>query len=355
MADSSTPLRADLKICVVGAGFAARIVHLPGYAGSRAPVAAICDLDAARAQVLADQHRIPKVYSDWHEMLDAEQPELVSVCLPNALHRDITIGALEAGAHVLCEKPLATSVAEAHEMFDVARKAGRVLMAAQLYRYEPNARAIKRVVEGGVLGEIYHVEVDAMRRLGIPTWGAFHQKSASAGGALLDIGVHMLDQALWLIGNPKPASVSAITQRHFGHKPEVARILGNTWDPEKFDVEDFSVAFVRFETGATLALRTSWAAHIEKNIFGVRIFGTEGGVTTEPPALYHTRSGVLADEEYKTIRTANTNELQMRAFLSALRGERELPVKEEETMNVQRILNAAYRSAEEGREVAVED
>jgi predicted dehydrogenase len=344
----------DLKICIVGAGFAARLVHLPGYAASRAPIAAICDLDAARAQQLADQHRIPKVYSDWHEMLDAEQPDLVSVCLPNALHRDVTIGALEAGAHVLCEKPLATSVAEAHEMFDAARKAGRVLMAAQLYRYEPPVRAIKRVVESGALGEIYHVEVDAMRRLGIPTWGMFHQKSASVGGAMFDIGVHMLDQAIWLIGNPKPAAVSAIVQRHFGQRPEIAKILGNTWDPEKFDVEDFSVAFVRFENGMTMVLRTSWAAHIEKSVFSIRLLGTEGGATTEPPALFHTRNGVLADETYNTLRPANTNELQMRAFLSALRGERELPVKEEETMNVQRILNAAYRSAEEGCEVTVE-
>jgi predicted dehydrogenase len=146
-----------------------------------------------------------------------------------------------------------------------------------------------------------------------------------------------------------------VTQRQFGHKPEVARTLGNTWDPEKFDVEDFSAAFVRFEGGATMIIRTSWAAHIPKNFFGVSILGTEGGVTTEPPALFHTRNGVLADEEYRTLRSVNTNELQMRAFLAALRGDRELPVKEEETMNVQRILNAAYRSAEEGHEVPVED
>ena len=355
MAGPSTPLRASPKICIVGAGFAARLVHLPGYAGNRAPIAAICDLETARAQALADDHNIPKVYSDWREMLAVEQPDLVSVCLPNALHREVTIGALQAGAHVLCEKPLATSVADAHEMFDAARKAGRVLMAAQVYRYEPNARAIKRVIESGALGQIYHVEVDAMRRLGIPTWGAFHQKSASAGGPLFDIGVHMLDQALWLIGNPKALSVSAITQRHFGHKPEIARALGNTWDPEKFDVEDFSAAFVRLESRATLVLRTSWAAHIKENFFGVRILGTEAGATTEPPALFHTRGGVLADEEYNTLRPGNIHELQIRAFLAAMRGERELPVKEEETMNVQRILNAAYRSADEGREVAVED
>jgi predicted dehydrogenase len=351
----STGSGQALKCVIVGAGFAARIVQLPGYVAARQPVAAICDLDTARAQVLADQFHIPKVYGEWREMLDAEKPDLVSVCLPNALHKDVTIAALEAGAHVLCEKPLATSVAEAHEMFDAARKAGRVLMAAQHLRYEAPVRAIKRVIESGALGEIYHVEVDALRRLGIPTWGAFHQKSASVGGALFDIGVHVLDQAIWLIGNPKPLSVSAMVQRRFGHRPEIAKILGNTWDPEKFDVEDFAVALVRFENDASLVLRASWAAHIEKNYFGIQILGTEGGATTNPPALYHTRGGVLADETFANLQPRNTYEMQMRGFLSALRGERELLVKEEETMNVQRILSAAYRSSEEGREVAVEE
>ncbi len=346
---------SGMKIVIVGAGFAARVVHLPGYKACNTPVAAVCDLDAARAQKLAADFGIPKVYSDWREMIEAEKPDLVSVCLPNALHRDITIAALEAGAHVLCEKPLATSVAEAREMFDAARKAGRVLMAGQHRRYDAEARAIKRVIDSGALGEIYHVEVDALRRLGIPTWGAFHQKSASAGGALFDIGVHMLDQAIWLIGNPKPISVSAIIQRRFGTRPDIARIMGNTWDPEKFDVEDFAVAFVRFENGTTLVLRAAWAAHIPKNHFAVSLLGTEGGATTSPPAFYHLRGGVLADETFPNVQPRNTYEAQMRGFLPALRGERELPVKEEETMNVQRILSAAYRSAEEGREMAVEE
>ncbi len=346
---------SDLKIVIIGAGFAARVVHLPGYASTGTPVAAICDLIEERAQQLATQHHIPRVYTDWREMLEREQPDLVSLCLPNALHLEPTVASLEAGAHVLCEKPLATSVAEAKAMFDAARNAGRILMAGQHLRYEAAARAIKRVVDSGALGDIYHVEVDAIRRLGIPTWGAFHQKSASAGGALFDIGVHMLDQAMWLIGSPKPARVSAIVRRDFGTRPEIAAMLRNAWDPAKFDVEDFGVAFVRFENGATLVLRAAWAAHVAEQYWAVRIMGSEGGATTNPPALYHIRNGVLADEQFKNVRPRNTYEAQMAGFLAALRGERELPVKEEETLNVQRILNAAYRSAEEGREVDVEE
>jgi predicted dehydrogenase len=346
---------SDLKIVIVGAGFAARIVHLPGYAGVGEPVAAICDLDQERAQALADRYDIPKTYTDWREMFERERPDVVSVCLPNVLHRELTLAALEAGAHVLCEKPLATSVAEAHEMFDAATKAGRLLMAAQHLRFDPPVRAIKRVIESGALGEIYHAEANAMRRLGIPTWGLFHQKAASAGGPLLDIGVHMLDQTIWLIDNPRPLAVSAITQRRFGDRPEIAAAMRNAWDPAKFDVEDFATALVRFEHGTNLILRTSWAAHIEQNQFGTLILGTEGGVTTEPPALYHLRNGVLANEEFKNLQGRSTYEAQARAFLAAVRGERELPVKEEETLNVQRILNAAYASAEAGREVQVED
>ncbi|MCH7837442.1 MAG: Gfo/Idh/MocA family oxidoreductase [Chloroflexi bacterium] len=344
---------AELKIAIVGAGFVARIVHLPGYAGVRQPVSAICDLDEDRARALAGEYAIPNVYTDWQQMLARERPDVVSVCLPNVLHHQITVAALESGAHVLCEKPLAISVAEAQEMFAAARKAGRILMAAQHLRFEPAARVIKRVIDDGALGEIYHVEADALRRLGIPTWGLFHQKSASAGGALFDIGVHMLDQAMWLMGNPRPVRVSAVTQTRFGRRPEIVAALRNSWDPEKFDVEDSATAFVRFENGTDLILRTSWAAHIEKNHFGVRLLGTEGGVTTNPPALYHLRNGVLADEEFKNLQTRSTYEAQARAFLQAVRGERDLPVKEDETLNVQRILNAAYQSAEEGREVAV--
>lgn len=346
---------SDLKVVVVGAGFAARVVHLPGYTGIGQPVAAVCDLDRERAQVQADRHGIPKVYTDWHEMFERERPDVVSVCLPNVMHRELALAALEAGAHVLCEKPFATTVEEAQEMFSAARSAGRVLMAAQHMRFEAPARAIKRVIDGGALGDIYHAEANALRRLGIPTWGLFHQQSASAGGALFDVGVHMLDQTIWLMDNPRPVRVSAVTQQRFGRRPEIAAALRNAWDPEKFDVEDSAIAFVRFENGVDLILRASWAAHIEENQFGALILGTEGGVTTRPPALYHLRNGVLADERFSNLRERSSYEFQARAFLAAVRGEREPAVTEEETLNVQRIMNAAYTSAAEGREVAVDE
>ena len=345
---------SELKIVVIGAGFAGRVIHVPGYRAAFAPVAALCDAEEPRAQALARENSIPRVYTDWRSMLAEEKPDVVSVCLPNVCHREVTIAALDAGAHVLCEKPLATSVADARAMFDAARRNGKRLMAAQHFRFEPAAQAIKRAVESGDLGQVYYAEATALRRLGIPTWGTFHQRASSFGGCLLDIGVHMLDQTVWLMGNPTAARVSAVTQQRFGRRPEIAAAMRNAWDPQRFDVEDFGVAFVRFEDGASLVLRTSWAAHIGESRFSSRLLGTEGGAITDPPTLYRLRDGAQVDEEFKALPKVSGWGLEMAHWLAVVRGEAEPLVREEETMNVQRILNAAYRSAEEGREVEVD-
>jgi predicted dehydrogenase len=346
---------SEPKIVVIGAGWSARFVHLAGYRAAGAPVAALCDQQEERAQPLAKEHGIPRVYTDWRRMLAEEQPDVVSVCLPNVLHHEVTIAALDAGAHVLCEKPLATSVAEARGMFDAARRNGRRLMAAQHFRLSAAAQAIKRAVERGDLGRLYYAEAIATRRMGIPTWGNFHQQAFSAGGCLLDIGVHMLDQTMWLMGNPTPARVSAVTQRYFGQRPEIAAAWGNAWDAQRFDVEDFAVAFVRFQDGSSLVLHACWAAYIAQSRFSSVLVGTEGGAITDPPTLYRLCDGKqVVDNEITDLPNVNAYEAELAHWVAVVRGEAEPLVKEEETMNVQRILDAAYRSAAEGREVDVE-
>ncbi len=341
-----------MKVVVIGAGWSAREAHLPGFKAAGQPVAAICDVNEAPARVLADKYGIPKMYADYREMIEAEKPDSVSVCLPNVMHREPTLFALSRGAHVLCEKPLATSVAEAEEMFAAAKAAGKVLMAAQSWRFDASSRAIQRVVASGEMGEIYYGEANAQRRMGIPAWGQFHQKQYSHGGALLDIGVHMLDLAVWLMGNPQPVRVSAQTQRKFGTRPEIARMMRNAWDPAKFDVEDFAIALVHFANGATLLLRTSWAAHIEGETFQVRVVGTEAGATTLPPVIFRNREGIPSDEKLD-IRRGSPYEREIAHWLRVVKGESEPLVKPEETLNVQRIIDAAYRSAAEGAEVVI--
>jgi predicted dehydrogenase len=347
---------AELKIVVVGAGFIAKVAHLPAFRVAGAPVAALCARNQERARLVAEQFEIPRVYGDWRQMLAEEKPDIVSVCLPNALHCEVTLAALDGGAHVLCEKPLATSVAEARAMFDAARRGGKHLMTAHHFRFDVAAQAIKQVVESGALGEIYYSEATALRRIGIPGWGEFHERAHSGGGCLMDWGVHALDQTLWLLGNPKPVSVSAVTERRFGQRAEIAATWGsNAWDPQRFDVEDFAVAFVRFQEGSSLVLRTSWAAHIAKDRFGSLLLGTEGGATTDPPTVHRLAEGKQVNEELGPFPWQNPYEAEIAHFLAVVRGEVEPIVKEDETMNVQRILDAAYRSAEEGREVRVKE
>jgi predicted dehydrogenase len=345
------------RIGVIGAGWAARIAHLPAYTANNVTPVAIADLNTDVANVEAKKHHIPSVYSDWREMIEKEKPDAVSVCVPNVYHRELVLGCLNAGIHVLCEKPLATSVAEAKEMFAAAEKAGKRLMAAQNWRWNDNARAIRRIVDAGSLGEVYYAEATALRRLGIPTWGLFHYKQHSHGGALLDVGVHMLDLAVYLMNNPRPVRVSSQLQTKFGQRPEIAKIFRNAWDPAKFNVEDFAVALVHFEDGASLLLRASWATHIDAETFNVRLLGTEAGATTHPPRVYRNHAGIPADEHLQVAQGEWTGSYtrEIRHWLDVVAGKAEPMVKPKETLNVQRILDAAYRSAEEQREVAVED
>ncbi|MGH2598158.1 MAG: Gfo/Idh/MocA family protein [Dehalococcoidia bacterium] len=344
-----------MKVAIIGAGFITRIGHLPGYTAAGADVAAMCDLMPERAAALAEQFKVsPRIYTVWRQMLEQERPDIVSICLPNVLHEEPVIASLEAGAHVLCEKPLATSVASAQRMYDAARRAGRRLMAAQNFRWAPAAMAVKRAVEEGTLGEIYYAEATAMRRLGIPSWGDFHRSEMAFGGPLLDIGVHMLDQTLWLMGNPRALRVSAMIDRRFGQRPEIAALAGNAWDPAVFDVEDFAVAFVRLEGGASLMLRAAWAGHLDAaRVMSSRLLGTEAGATTEPPAIYRLRGGLATEERFTNLPENRSYILEIAHFLAVARGEAEPLVREEETMNVQCILNAAYESAALGCEVGV--
>ncbi len=344
------------KIAVIGAGWAARIAHLPAYAANRITPVAIADLNADIANAEAKKHGIPQVYSDWLEMVEKERPDAVSVCVPNVYHRELVLGCLEAGAHVLCEKPLAISVAEAKEMFAAAKSAGKALMAAQNWRWNENSRAIRRIIDSGDMGEIYYGEATALRRMGIPAWGLFHYKQHSHGGAMLDVGVHMLDLAIYLMNNPAPVRVSSHMASKFGQRPEIAKQFRNAWDPAKFDVEDFAVALVHFDNGASLLLRTSWATHIDAEQFSVRIVGTEAGATTIPPMIYRNHAGIPVDEKLQVAPADWTASYtrEIRHWLDVIAGKAEQLVRPEETLNVQRIIDAAYRSAEEGRDVTVE-
>jgi predicted dehydrogenase len=344
---------SDIKVCVVGAGWIATHGHLPGHKRAGAHLAAIADIVPGLAEEAAHEYGAHRSYTDWREMLEREKPDVVSVCVPNVFHREVALAALSGGAHVLCEKPVAPNLAEAEEMFAAAKAAGRHLMAAQNLRFRPVNERIKERIDAGEFGRIYHADAFYVRRLGIPTWGSFTMSAFSAGGAMLDIGVHVIDCALWFIGSPKAVEVSAQVETLFGNREEITAARRNAWDAARFDVDDFAAGFVRLDNGATLSIQASWASHIERDREYVHVLGTHAGADTESARIYKLVDGMKMDGVIEGARLPGWEET-VAHFLRAVDGKEHPRVLPEETLNVQRILDACYESARQGRAVGIE-
>ena len=343
-----------IRVGVIGTGGIATSQHIPGYqALEDVEIVALCDVVPGRASAAAESVPGARAYADFRDMLAREELDAVSVTTPNFRHRDATIAALEAGAHVLCEKPIAMNLAEGREMVAAARQAGKLLQVGLHMRFETESQALRRYVVAGDLGEIYYGEATYMRRRGIPTWGVFTQSQYQGGGALIDIGVHALDRALWLMGNPKPATVLGATYAHFGKRTDVAAPRG-LWDVEKFDVDDMGVALIRFENDATLILRAGWAGHIEGNIVGTRVMGTHGGASMSPLRIHKDLHGEMVDITPTGLVDTRPHAAEIAHFIGCIRGEGECIVELEQVLDVQAILDAIYESSRTGTVVQLD-
>lgn len=234
---------------------------------------AIADPDVKRLSTVGDEYGVSKRYADAMEMLAKEKLDVVSVATPNKFHKNLTIAGLEAGCHVLCEKPMAMNAQEAAEMNAAARKARKRIMINFSFRFNPYSWALKKEADAGVLGKVYFGRTIWLRRRGMPGFGGwFGQKELSGGGPLIDLGVHRLDLALWLMGYPRPVWVMGATHDH------IARAKAKK-EGKSFDVEDFAAAMIRFSNGAMLELEASWAGNIrERELMETRVLGTQGGL-----------------------------------------------------------------------------
>jgi predicted dehydrogenase len=306
-----------------------------------------------RAAQVAAEFGIPKAYESYAEMLKSESLDAVSVCTPNCAHKEATLAALAAGCHVLCEKPIAMNLGEGRAMAAAAKSAGKVLQIGLHQRFQSDTQALKRYVDAGELGDIYYGEATYLRRRGIPSWGVFTQKAMQGGGALIDVGVHGLDKTLWLMGNPKPVAVFGATYAAFGKRTDVVSPWGQ-WDAAKFDVDDLGVALVRFANGATLMLRASWAAHIEKAVEETRILGTLGGGQLNPLAIYKDEHGAMVNITPTSLPEVKGHTKEIEHFCACVRGECACQVPVEQVLDVQAILDGVYRSAETGREMRLD-
>ena len=272
----TTKLRA--AVIGVGVGFA----HVKGYQSSpNAKMAAICDANPAVLKFQGEEFNIPEAmrFTNYLDVLKRDDIDAVSIALPNFLHEPVALAAFEHGKHVLCEKPLSTDPVSGQRILDAAKAAGKTLMVCYNHRYRPEIMWLKDQIKRGDFGHVYAVKAGWMREGWIPTHGAwFTQKDRSGGGALIDLGVHVLDLALWLMGYPKPVSVSGAAFAEFG--PRLQKTKPREMKPaHKIEVEDLGMGFIRFEDGAVLQFEAAWATHREpmQDGFFVRLFGSEAG------------------------------------------------------------------------------
>ncbi|MDR3710263.1 MAG: Gfo/Idh/MocA family oxidoreductase [Capsulimonadaceae bacterium] len=348
-----------IGIGFIGAGAIAQNHHLPVYQKLRdeglVDILALADVNDASVQATAERFKVPRTFHDYRDLLALDDLDAVVVCTPNYLHKQPAIDAFAAGKHVFVEKPIALDAIEGAAMVDAAHQAGKKLQVGYCMRFSTGATAVKRMVDDGKLGEIYHARCHALRRRGIPSWGVFTQKDKQGGGPLIDIGVHILDLTLWLMGHPEPASVSGQTFVKFGNREGVVGLLGQ-WDPKKFTVEDYAVGLIRFKSGATIVLESSFAANIAKDEFYTQLVGTEGGAYLNPrdiaeTRLYREESGMLTDTTQFGLKPNVWHEGEIRSFIDAIASGKPSPVPGEEGLVVARILDALYESSETGKEV----
>lgn len=349
-----------IRVGIIGTGSIANNVHIPGYlrlAEEGVELAALCDILPEALENTLELHGLDlPTYENFRTMLRKEKLDTVGVCTPNNVHMPATVAALKAGCHVLCEKPIAMNAREAKAMVDAAKKFRRKLQIGQHQRFQVKSQVIKRAVDAGYLGEIYYARAHALRRRGIPGWGNFISKEIQGGGPLVDIGVHILDLVMYLMGFPKPVSVSGCAYTKFGNRRGVIGLMGQ-WDVGKYTVEDFAAAFVRFANGATLSIEASFAANIETNVFNAWLLGTKGGADVFTPALYTEEAGSLWDltpygiPQPRIKHPAHCREIEL--FIEAVRKNKPVPVPGEECLITQKILDGIYTSARIGKEVKI--
>ena len=350
-----------IRIALIGAGNIAN-THLDAYRTlPSVEIAAICDTDPARLATTADKYGIANRYTDVESMLAAERElDGADVCVWNCNHAACTIAALNAGLHVICEKPMAYNTKEAEEMLAAAKRNGKLLMIGFVSRYSPEAIVVKDYIDAGYLGDIYYARARYVRRHGNPG-GWFSDKARSGGGPVIDLGVHVIDRARYLMGRPQPVSVFAATFDKLGRRDHLKTAVG--WSPvgaspaDVCDVEDLGTALIRFDNGAVISLETSYSLNGEADS-GLDLYGTKGGFSTGKGrlTLYTEVNGYLSDIaiETKNLKLERSSfAAELAEFLESIASGNLNTDNAEDGIAVMKILDAIYESARTGHEVII--
>ncbi len=353
-----------LKIGIIGCGGIAFGKHMPSLKKlSNAEMVAFCDIIPEKAEKAAKEFGIAnaKVYTDYKDLLKDLSIDVVHVCTPNREHSFITVDSLEAGKHVMCEKPMAKTYAEAKEMLDAAKRTGKKLSIGYQNRYNPEAQYLKKCCENGELGEIYFAKAHALRRRAVPTWGVFLNEEEQGGGPLIDIGTHALDLALWMMDNYKPKMVAGSSYRKLADQTETANAFGD-WDPKEYTVEDSAFGFIKMENGATIFLESSWALNtLDVKEAKCSLCGTLGGADMEGGLRIN---GIKNNKQYVEIPdlsaggvafyeggTASPADLEAKYWIESIINDTDPLVLPEQAIVITQILEAIYKSAKTGTPV----
>ena len=348
------------RVGVIGLGWPGQR-HIEGYLKQPdVDLVALCDSNLALLAESQRTHQVPHAFADYEEMVAFDGLDAVSVCLPNFLHAPVAIAALRAGKHVLCEKPLARTVDEGKRIVAAVERSDRVFMMALNNRFRPDTLALKEHVQHGGLGEIYYAKAGWLRREWNPlVRGWFTRRAQSGGGPLIDLGVHMLDLALWYMGNPRPVSVSGATYHPF--REQVSNQIG------EIDTEDLATGLARLEDGRAIVVEASWISFTEyPDYVYCTLFGTKAGATVERftgqsrlkvfsepvKGLALTGSPLPVTDTMSMTYASFANEI--RHFIDCVREGREPSASVHQGLDVLCILDALYRSAETGGEVRVD-
>ncbi|GEK57230.1 dehydrogenase [Marinococcus halophilus] len=342
-----------LQIGIIGAGGIAQGRHIPAFQLIEdAHVAAVFDTDFKKAERAAEAFDIPAVCGTVEELL--KQVEAVIICTPNKFHAELAVQALDAGVHVLCEKPMAMTTAECRDMIEASERSGAVLTIGYHYRYMQESRTARQMVQEGEIGDPLVVRLQAMRRRKVPGWGVFTNKDLQGGGSLMDYGCHLLDLSLWLLDDPRPVEVSGRTYDRLSKTPGQINEWGAI-DAESFTVEDHVTGYITFENGMTLLLESSWAANIKEDKEELSISGVDGGLQVFPLELYQSKYGSMMSTEPHLTNPEREDVLQAKNFTEACLGLAEIVVKPEQALRVTRIIEAVYESSRTGKSVRLDN
>ena len=364
---------SKLKIGIIGCGGIANQKHFPALKNNTDlnEIVAFCDVIEERAAKAAAEFGAEdtKVYTDYRELLENSEVEVVHICTPNVSHSEIAVAAFAAKKHVYCEKPMSHSTEEAQKMIDAWKASGMQFTIGYQNRFRAEVQNLHAACEKGELGDIYYGKAHAVRRRAVPTWGVFMDKQQQGGGPLIDIGTHALDITLWCMNNYDVDSVTGSVFYKLGSLPQATEgNLFGPWDPKTYEVEDSAMGFIKMKNGATINLEASWALNIlDSREASTTLCGTEAGAEIHSGMSYANneliynrgRNGQLMEETISPTGSVayfgggggEEGTIDCRQWLEAVKNGRQPLVKPEEALGVTKILDAIYKSAAENKEI----